>query len=50
MERTLTDTSIAEHGKGTVRAVKLVYKVEGTDEGQLEQGAAVEGRELGSNW
>lgn len=50
LERVLTEDSIAEHGNGTVKAVKLVYKVEETDEGKLEQGTAVQGRELGSNW
>jgi hypothetical protein len=46
----LTDYSIAEHGEDKVRAVKLVYKVDDTDDGQLGQGTSVRGRELGSNW
>lgn len=46
----LTYGSIAEHGKGTVRAVKLVYKVEETDEGEFTQETSVQGREFGSAW
>jgi hypothetical protein len=46
----LTENSIAEHGEGKVRAVKLVYKVDETNQGQFGNGTAVQGRELGSNW
>jgi hypothetical protein len=46
----LTENRIAEHGEGKVRAVKLVYKVDETNEEHSGHGAAVQGRELGSNW
>ncbi|KAL5372953.1 hypothetical protein PMIN02_012516 [Paraphaeosphaeria minitans] len=41
---------IAEHGEGKVRAVKLVYKVDETDEGVSGLVSAIRGREIGSNW
>jgi hypothetical protein len=46
----LTEDRIAEHSEGKVRAVKLVYKVDETDENQFGQETTVQGRELGSNW
>jgi hypothetical protein len=44
------NNSIAEHSEGKVRAVKLVYKVDETDEGVSGPDSAIQGRELGSNW
>lgn len=41
---------LAEHAAGSVKAVKLVYKVAETEDTVNGDGATIEAPELGSNW
>lgn len=41
---------IAEHAEGTVRAVKLVYRVTETDDSESKKRTAVQGPGFGVKW